>query len=292
MFLALARDDRAAEKPASAAGAVLRVRLARLLLTDMEMLRGQGVSTWRKSYDGAVTLVNQAIMALAAREAGLPHIEALLVQVGTRQAGRGQEGGREGPREGAARAEVDVGRACSFATGQRYASITSIAPLSLFPLPPPPPPTPLQAELMLADPTHIKDLRPRLKKVEKVLLAAEEMAVRFHAEATPRDLAPRCVTPTARLLARVRCRLAEVQLAAAEERERLAGADREKARPKFPHMRGKRDVQVRAGACRRGLLLLSSSCCEAVAVSWRLWLRALGGGAEAGTATRPAWPHA
>ncbi len=51
MFLALARDDRSAEKPASAAGAVLRVRLARLLLGDMVVLRQQGVSTWKKSYD-------------------------------------------------------------------------------------------------------------------------------------------------------------------------------------------------------------------------------------------------
>jgi hypothetical protein len=42
MFLALARDDRAAEKPASAAGALLRVRLARLLLRDMESLKAQG----------------------------------------------------------------------------------------------------------------------------------------------------------------------------------------------------------------------------------------------------------
>ncbi|GLC40349.1 Cilia- and flagella-associated protein 46, partial [Pleodorina starrii] len=179
MFLALARDDRSAEKPASAAGAVLRVRLARLLLADMEMLRAQGVSTWRKSYDQAVTLVNQAIMALAAREAGIPHIEALLVQ----------------------------------------------------------------SELMLADPTQLKDLRPRLKKVEKVLTAAEEMAVRFQTDTTPRDLDPRVVTPTARLLARVRCALAEVQLAAAAERERMAAEDREKARPKFPRVRG-RDVQV------------------------------------------------
>ncbi|GLI64301.1 hypothetical protein VaNZ11_007526, partial [Volvox africanus] len=179
MFLALARDDRSAEKPASAAGAVLRVRLARLLLADMEMLRSQGVSTWRKSYDQAVTLVNQAIMALAAREAGIPHIEALL----------------------------------------------------------------MQAELMRAEPAPVKDLRPRLKKVEKVLLAAEEMAVRAQTECTPRDLDPRVVTPTARLLARVRCELADVQLAAASERERLAAEDREKGRPKFPRIRGK-DVKV------------------------------------------------
>ncbi|GIM06170.1 hypothetical protein Vretimale_10567, partial [Volvox reticuliferus] len=175
MFLALARDDRSAEKPASAAGAVLRVRLARLLLADMEMLRSQGVSTWRKSYDQAVTLVNQAIMALAAREAGIPHIEALL----------------------------------------------------------------MQAELMRADPTPVKDLRPRLKKVEKVLLAAEEMAVRVQTECTPRDLDPRVVTPTARLLARVRCDLADVKLATALERERLAAEDREKGRPKFPRIKGK-----------------------------------------------------
>ncbi|GIL57034.1 hypothetical protein Vafri_12299, partial [Volvox africanus] len=179
MFLALARDDRSAEKPASAAGAILRVRLARLLLADMEMLRAQGVSTWRKSYDQAVTLVNQAIMALAAREAGIPHIEALL----------------------------------------------------------------MQAKLMRADPAPVKDLRPRLKKVEKVLLAAEDMAVRAQTECTPRDLDPRVVTPTARLLAQVRCELADVQLAAASERERLAAEDREKGRPKFPKIRGK-DVKV------------------------------------------------
>ncbi len=38
----------------------------------------------------AVTLVNQAIMALAAREVGIPHIEALLVQV--RRAAGGGDG--------------------------------------------------------------------------------------------------------------------------------------------------------------------------------------------------------
>jgi hypothetical protein len=41
MFTAIARDDRAAEKPASIAGAALKVHLSKLLLFDMVHMRKQ-----------------------------------------------------------------------------------------------------------------------------------------------------------------------------------------------------------------------------------------------------------
>lgn len=89
------------------------------------------------------------------------------------------------------------------------------------------------------------------------LQAAEEMAVRYHTECTPRDLDPRVVTPTARLLARVRCALADVKLAAAVECVRLAAEDRDKARPKFPRVPGK--VATVRGRDKKGISLVLKS---------------------------------
>ena len=72
------RDDRAAEKSASISGAALKTRLSRLLLHDMVTMRNQGIFNWKKHYETAVTLCNQAIAALAAREAGeSPGLNAL-----------------------------------------------------------------------------------------------------------------------------------------------------------------------------------------------------------------------
>ena len=70
MFTTIARDDRAAEKAASISGAALKTQLSRLLLHDMVTMRDQGIFNWKKHYETAVTLCNQAIAALAAREAG------------------------------------------------------------------------------------------------------------------------------------------------------------------------------------------------------------------------------
>ena len=70
-YLFTHRDDRAAEKAASVSGAALKAQLSRLLLHDMGTMRNQGIFNWKKHYDTAVTLCNQAIAALAAREAGL-----------------------------------------------------------------------------------------------------------------------------------------------------------------------------------------------------------------------------
>lgn len=64
------RDDRAAEKAASSAVAALKLHLSKLLLHDMVTMRTQGVYNWKKHYDTAVTMCNQAIAGLAAREAG------------------------------------------------------------------------------------------------------------------------------------------------------------------------------------------------------------------------------
>lgn len=43
-----------------------------------------------------------------------------------------------------------------------------------------------QAKLLMEDPAPAKDIRPRLKKIEKVLVAAEEMATKFVQVAVPR----------------------------------------------------------------------------------------------------------
>ncbi|KAF5838899.1 hypothetical protein DUNSADRAFT_1989 [Dunaliella salina] len=55
-------------------------KLSQLLLTDMLTMRANGVFNWKKHYDQAVSLCGQVMAALAAREAGIPHIEALLHQ--------------------------------------------------------------------------------------------------------------------------------------------------------------------------------------------------------------------
>lgn len=70
------------------------------------------------------------------------------------------------------------------------------------------------------------------------LQAAEELSSRLLSSTTPRDLPPCVVPPAACLLARVRCALGGVLLAAAQERERLAEEDKRKARPKFPQVSG------------------------------------------------------
>ncbi|MEW5319069.1 MAG: hypothetical protein WDW38_010242 [Sanguina aurantia] len=128
----------------------------------------------------ALTLTQQAIAALAAREAGIPHVEALL----------------------------------------------------------------LQAELLSADPAPARDVRPRLKKVERVLLNAEEMAARFQSECVPRDLDPAVVVPVSRLLARTRLALAELQLLQAAARDANRAADQARLRPKYPRMKGREDEVV------------------------------------------------
>ncbi|MEW5301509.1 MAG: hypothetical protein WDW36_004367 [Sanguina aurantia] len=166
--------------PPPVRGAALKLRLAQLLLGEMGLLRRQGVSTWKRNYDQALTLTQQAIAALAAREAGIPHVEALL----------------------------------------------------------------LQAELLSADPAPARDVRPRLKKVERVLLNAEEMAARFQSECVPRDLDPAVVVPVSRLLARTRLALAELQLLQAAARDANRAADQARLRPKYPRMKGREDEVV------------------------------------------------
>ncbi len=74
------RDDRAAEKDAMLAAAALKLQLSELLLRDMITMRKGGVFNWKKHYEQAVTLCGQVMAALAAREAGIPHIQALLHQ--------------------------------------------------------------------------------------------------------------------------------------------------------------------------------------------------------------------
>ncbi len=96
------------------AGAALKLHLSKLLLHDMVTMRSQGVFHWKKHYDTAVLMCNQAIAGLAAREAGIPQIEAMLHQ----------------------------------------------------------------AKLLMEDPAPAKDVRPRAKKIDKVLVQAEEMAYR------------------------------------------------------------------------------------------------------------------
>lgn len=64
----------------------------------------------------------------------------------------------------------------------------------------------------MEDPKPDKDMRPRFKKIEKVLAQAEDMANKFVAGACPRDLDPAISLPVARLLARVRLALAELRL--------------------------------------------------------------------------------
>ncbi len=64
----------------------------------------------------------------------------------------------------------------------------------------------------MEDPKPDHDMRPRYKKIEKVLIQAEEMANKFVAGSCPRDLHPEISMPVARLLARVRLALAELRL--------------------------------------------------------------------------------
>jgi hypothetical protein len=49
-------------------------------LTLTLSLTPQGIFNWKSHYDTAVLMCNQAIAALAAREAGIPQIEAMLLQ--------------------------------------------------------------------------------------------------------------------------------------------------------------------------------------------------------------------
>jgi hypothetical protein len=115
----------------------------------------------------------------------------------------------------------------------------------------------------MEDPKPDHDMRPRFKKIEKVLTAAEEMAAKFVAGSCPRDLDPAVSLPVSRLLARVRLALAELHLSMARARDAHAADDRQKKRPKYPLVpTGPRDaeavvVEVRAAA-HDGLHVL---CC-------------------------------
>jgi hypothetical protein len=62
------------------AAAALKLQLSELLLQDMITMRKGGVFNWKKHYEQAVVLCGQVMAALAAREAGIPHIQALLHQ--------------------------------------------------------------------------------------------------------------------------------------------------------------------------------------------------------------------
>lgn len=141
--------------------------------TERALGHVQGIFNWKKHYDLAVMLCNQAIAALAAREAGIPQIKAMLHQ----------------------------------------------------------------AKLLMEDPAPSKDVRARFKKIDKVLLQAEEMATKFVQVATPRDLAPTVTLPVSRLLGRTRLALAELRLTQAHVRDANAMEDREKIRPDFPKAR-------------------------------------------------------
>uniref|UniRef100_A0A7S3QYI0 Uncharacterized protein n=1 Tax=Dunaliella tertiolecta TaxID=3047 RepID=A0A7S3QYI0_DUNTE len=172
MFTIIARDDRAAEKDAMLAAASLKLQLSQLLLTDMLTMRANGVFNWKKHYDQAVSLCGQVMAALAAREAGIPHIEALLHQ----------------------------------------------------------------SLLQMEDPKPDKDMRPRYKKIERVLQQAEDMAAKFVTVAAPRDLEHSTSLPVSRLLARVRLALAGLRLMQARARDAHAAEDRNNVRPKYPLM--------------------------------------------------------
>ena len=64
----------------------------------------------------------------------------------------------------------------------------------------------------MEDPKPDKDMRPRFKKIEKVLQQAEDMAAKFVTVAAPRDLEHSTSLPVSRLLARVRLALAGLRL--------------------------------------------------------------------------------
>jgi len=64
----------------------------------------------------------------------------------------------------------------------------------------------------MEDPKPDKDMRPRYKKIERVLQQAEEMAAKFVSAAAPRDLEHSTSLPVCRLLARVRLALADLRL--------------------------------------------------------------------------------
>eukprot|EP00967_Tisochrysis_lutea_P036859 scaffold44414_cov19-Tisochrysis_lutea.AAC.1 len=64
----------------------------------------------------------------------------------------------------------------------------------------------------MEDPKPDKDMRPRYKKIERVLQQAEDMAAKFVTVAAPRDLEHSTSLPVSRLLARVRLALAGLRL--------------------------------------------------------------------------------
>lgn len=64
----------------------------------------------------------------------------------------------------------------------------------------------------MEDPKPDKDMRPRYKKIERVLQQAEDMAAKFVTVAAPRDLEHATSLPVSRLLARVRLAMAGLRL--------------------------------------------------------------------------------
>ncbi len=195
------------------AAAALKLQLSELLLQDMITMRKGGVFNWKKHYEQAVTLCGQVMAALAAREAGIPHIQALLHQ-SLLQVRRCLVL--------LAATAVYRGRRPHHLRGHRGGSghLLSVGAAAL--------------AVQMEDPKPDHDMRPRYKKIEKVLVAAEEMANKFVAGSCPRDLHPTISMPVARLLARVRLALAELRLMQARARDAHAADDRQKKRPKYP----------------------------------------------------------
>lgn len=185
LFLALARDDRAAEREASMACAALRLRLAGLCMGEMVLLRSQGVASWRKAYE-TVRAVTRSCQA--ARLQGVQMTHTYVCSGHSLQRRKrafvahfaGQVVRQSCPVLLLNATEVVVTLPLSkyFAAAPLLVLLpqaTSLAGAAVMSLGAQEAGLPhaeallVQACLMLQDPAPVKDLRPRLKKVEKVL---------------------------------------------------------------------------------------------------------------------------